>query len=66
MELPDEQMQKPQEKLGRLQYKIDYDFAQNNVSCFFVGRLVSERTVCLLDSVSIRPPTRHPFYLIKY
>ena len=32
MELPDEQLQKPQEKLGRLQYRIDYDFGQNNVS----------------------------------
>ena len=33
MELPDDQLQKPQEKLGRLQYRIDYDFGQNNVSC---------------------------------
>lgn len=32
MELPDEQVQKPQEKLGRLKYRIDYDFGLNNVS----------------------------------
>ena len=32
MELPDDQLQKPQEKLGRLQYRIDYDFGQNIVS----------------------------------
>ena len=36
MELPEEQVQKAHEKLGRLQYKIDYDFGQNNVMCLFL------------------------------